>query len=174
MADDSGMTLHLSLTTNPPQCHTLIPSTYSHFIIDPGASLTITNCATDFLKPPTLVKHMSLQGIASGLHMEGLGTATYSFWVDNQSIQQVILNNVLLCPPSCPYRLLCPRLMAEHTAGENDGLNSLRGTDIPTDHNQMITEAYNKHTGLPMLPLISAMVAHYGFTSTARLVLWTF
>ena len=108
MADDSGMTLHLSLTTNPPQCHTLIPSTYSHFIIDPGASLTITNCATDFLKPPTLVKHMSLQGIASGLHMEGLGTATYSFWADNQSIQQVILNQCIIMPSKLPVSVTLP------------------------------------------------------------------
>jgi hypothetical protein len=78
------------------------------FVIDTGASITITNDSSNFPKGCRQVHPVKLQGIASGLVVQGIGTAVYHFKMDNGSLEQVHLTNVLYVP-GCPIRLLCPR-----------------------------------------------------------------
>jgi hypothetical protein len=49
------------------------------FVIDTGASITITNCSSDFHGPVKPVKPTQLQGIANGLLVQGTGSTVYRF-----------------------------------------------------------------------------------------------
>jgi hypothetical protein len=92
----------------------LFPAERECFIIDTGASITITNCASDYVVPPKKVHPTHLQGIASGLSVQGIGTAIYHFRDDKRAKICLELNNVLFMP-DCPVQLLCSRHIAENT-----------------------------------------------------------
>jgi hypothetical protein len=70
----------------------------THIVIDTGASITITNCKTDFMTTIDPVQPAQLKGIASGLTIEGIGSVNYSFLADDGSVQDVTLHNVLYVP----------------------------------------------------------------------------
>lgn len=65
------------------------------FIIDPGASIMITSCLTDFNSHPQPVTSTVLKGIASGFTIEGLGLAVYSFIADDCKREDLQLANIL-------------------------------------------------------------------------------
>lgn len=109
---------------------------------------------------------MKLQGITSGLAIAGIGTAIYSFRADDQSTQSVMLPHVLYVP-SCLHQLLCPRHMVAHTSGAQDRFNFLCKHGVLTINDTTVTVSYHKHTGLPMLPLISAITEPYGMLTTS-------
>jgi hypothetical protein len=77
------------------------------FVVDTGASITITHDKQDFVSPIYRVQPTTLQGIASGLSVEGIGDAEYVFRTDNDQHVSILLRNVLYVP-SCSIRLLCP------------------------------------------------------------------
>lgn len=77
------------------------------FIIETGASITITNSLTDYLNPPRPVQSTTLKGIASDLMVQGIGKTLYSFVADDNFLLFIELSNVLYVP-DCPIRLLCP------------------------------------------------------------------
>jgi hypothetical protein len=52
--------------------------------------------------------------------------------------------------------------MAANTSGEQDGFNSMSEQRVLTINDTTITIGYHKHTGLPMLPIISVLTAPYG------------
>jgi len=112
------------------------------FIIDTGASVTITNDASDFISTPKAVQHTELKGIAAGLTVQGIGTARYSFRGDDGQNFTITMPNVLLVP-KIPVRLLCPRHVAEITQHEGDGFNSTHPTGIFTCHGNKITVWYH-------------------------------
>jgi hypothetical protein len=62
------------------------------FIIDTGASITITNSISDFSEPPQPVKPTTLKGIASGLSVQGIGTERYSFMAEEETIELLLMN----------------------------------------------------------------------------------
>jgi len=130
------------------------------FIIDTGASVTITNCASDYAVPPRKVHPTHLQGIASGLLVQGIGTATYHFRDDKGAEICLELNNVLFVP-DYSVRLLCPRHIAENTGRLSDGFNSLRDVGILTIHDNTITIPYQTTTGLPVVYTIPAAPTCY-------------
>jgi hypothetical protein len=76
----------------------MIPDEKKLIIIDTGASVTITNSATEFTSPPRFVQHTQLKGIASGLTARGIGTALYTFKDDDGFLFQIVLHNVLFVP----------------------------------------------------------------------------
>jgi hypothetical protein len=76
-------------------------------IVDTGASITITPDKRDFLSPVHPVQPTTLQGIAVGLQVQGIGRARYNFLQPSRQTVSVILDNVLYVP-GCSMRLLCP------------------------------------------------------------------
>jgi hypothetical protein len=101
------------------------------FIIDTGASITITSDASDFPQGFWTVQLIKLQGVTSGLAVQGVGTAAYHFKMDDGSIVSVDLHNVLYVP-GCPVHLLCPRHVAKNTKGMDNGFNSQRDYGVFT------------------------------------------
>jgi len=85
-------------------------------ILDTGASVSITNNLGDFLTSPLPVQHTTLQGIAAGLEVRGIGTATYTV-LDNAGKPVTLNIPGTLYVPACPSRLLCPQqiLTIDHT-----------------------------------------------------------
>lgn len=131
----------------------------THIIIDTGASITITDCKTDFVTAIDPVQPAQLKGIASGLAIEGIGSVHYSFLADDGSVQDVTLHNVLYVP-KCSVRLLCPRHLAESTNSPADGFNSLRDKSVVTCNGTPISIPYHRGTGLPIL-LTAPGLSHY-------------
>jgi hypothetical protein len=133
------------------------------FIIDTGASVTITNVAGDFISTPKAVQHTELKGIAAGLTVQGKGTAKYSFRGDDGQ-NTITMPNVLLVP-KIPVRLLCPRHVAKITQHEEDGFNNTHPTGIFTCHGNKITVWYHPQTGLPVIRTTPGIDNYLGFLS---------
>jgi len=83
---------------NPSSFPTAITPDKKLFVIDTGASVTLTNSTADFVSPPQLVQHTELKGITAGLKVKWIGTAVYTFQSDNGLRFDIALPNVLLCP----------------------------------------------------------------------------
>lgn len=133
------------------------------FVVDTGASITITHNKQDFVSPIRCIQPTTLQGITFGLSVEGIGDAEYVFRMDNQHVS-ILLRNVLYIP-SCSIQLLCPRHLTENTQHRQDGFNSLRDHGVLTCHGQVITVPYHKGTGLPILTTASGTDAFDNFCS---------
>jgi hypothetical protein len=85
-------------------------------ILDTGASISVTNCIADFIAPLRPVQHTTLQGIAAGLEIKGLGTVRYSVLNDVGQTVTITIPEVLFVP-ECPSRLICPRQLLLSTGG---------------------------------------------------------
>ena len=70
-------------------------------ILDTGASVTVTNCVDDFVTPPRPVQNTTLQGIASGLEVHGVGTVNYTV-MNNEGYPVTITIAGTLYVPKCP------------------------------------------------------------------------
>jgi hypothetical protein len=119
-------------------------------IVDTGASVSITPDLQDFRFPPVPVQPTILKGIASGLQVHSIGTATYIFTAQNGEPVTVELPHTLYVP-GCASRLLCPRHLAAVTAVEGDGFTSLHHTATLTCYGHKIPATYNDATNLPIL-----------------------
>jgi hypothetical protein len=135
------------------------------FVIDTGASITVTNCKRDFLAPLQPVQPTKLQGIAAGLEVQGIGDAEYLFSTDSNEIISIVLRNVLYVP-GCNVRLLCPRHLAECTDRSTDGFNSIRDVGILTCHDKCIKVPYHSGTGLPIITTAAGLDSYSNFCST--------
>lgn len=135
------------------------------FVVDTGASITITHEKSDFISPIRSVQPTTLQGIASGLSVDGIGDAEYTFCTDKNTFVSTLLRKVLYVP-SCAIRLLCPRHLTENTSHHNDGFNSLRKHGILTCHGETVIIPYHEGTGLPILTTASGTEAFTSYCST--------
>lgn len=120
------------------------------FIIDTGASITVTNEEKDFVSHLRSVQPTQLKGIASGLEVKGIGTARYIFTLHDGTTTRVTLQN-LLYVPKCAVRLLCPHHLADCTGVARDGFNSLKDHGFLSCNGTTITIPYHAATGLPIL-----------------------
>jgi hypothetical protein len=65
-----------------------------HFVIDTGASITITNSKDDFVSTIHPIQPTKLQGIASGLEVKGIGDAEYTFRAVDGKLTSVLFQRV--------------------------------------------------------------------------------
>ncbi len=122
----------------------------THVVVDMGASISITNEKDDFISEISPVQSTELQGIASGLQIEGNGTVCYSFQTDDGDFQSITMHNVSYVP-KCNVWLLCPRHLAATTNHAADGFNSLKDNGILTCFRKQTTIPYHSGTSLPIL-----------------------
>lgn len=79
--------------TTTPMTPDLVP-----IIIDTGATVTITPFKTDFISHIQPVQTTRIQGIASGLQVEGIGTVRYNFINHAGDHQTLLLSHCLYIP----------------------------------------------------------------------------
>ena len=70
--------------------------------------MSVSHDRADFVGPLQRVQHTTLQGIASGLPIEGVGTVLYTCRDIAGNLVKLTIPGVLYVP-SCPGRLICPR-----------------------------------------------------------------
>jgi hypothetical protein len=127
-----------------------------NFVVDTGASISITYDKNDFDGPIHPVQPTKLQGIASGLSVSGIGDATYSFSSTSGSQQSITLQNVLYVP-GCKVRLLCPRHLAVCSNHPRDGFFSGKEKGTLTINGQVFDVPYNSQTGLSIITTSSGI-----------------
>jgi hypothetical protein len=125
-------------------------SSTNMLIIDTGASITITPSKEDFVGDVKPVQPTVLQGIASGLQVAGIGTASYTFMVPNGDHISISLPNTLYVP-ACSVRLLCQRHVAASTGVAGDGFTSQKDWATLQCHGIDLPVAYHQLTNLPIL-----------------------
>jgi hypothetical protein len=128
------------------------------FIIDTGASISITYDKSDFDNDIEPVQPTMLKGIAAGLSVQGIGNATYHFTTPDGTILPVTLRNILYVP-QCKVCLLCPRHLAASTDRARDGFNSEHDEGILTCHGHQIPVPYHSKTGLPLITTTAGIQA---------------
>lgn len=137
------------------------------FIVDTGASYTITSHIDDFLRPPSPLPSINMQGIGAGLVVEGVGHARYTFHADDGTFVDIILQNVLYVPACC-IRLLCPRDLATTTGHEGDGFFSASSVSHLVCYGYKISVPYHAETGLPIILTASGIKAFTAFCNASQ------
>jgi len=129
-------------------------------ILDTGATISVTNCTADFVTPIRPVQHTTLQGIAAGLSIKGLGTVKYSVSDDSGTLQDLVIPDVLYVP-DCPSRLLCPRQLLASTRDPTATMQVNGNGIVISFRNSRITVPYHKRTLLPVLMTIPSIACYY-------------
>ena len=120
-------------------------------VIDSGASISITNQKSDFTGSISEVADLELKGIASGLNIQGVGSAVYHFLDDSGVPFEIEIPEVLYVP-DCPVRLLCPQQIAR--CGPHRGHDGffIGGEDTMFFYgNHCMTISYHPTNNLPMV-----------------------
>jgi hypothetical protein len=129
---------------------TAFPPTMKMLIVDTGASISISPDKSDFVGDITLVQPTTLQGIAAGLRVHGIGTAVYSFQADDGAVVTVTLPHTLYVP-GCTMRLLCTRHLAASTMVCSDGFTVHSTEAVLICHGHRIRVAYHDASKLPIV-----------------------
>jgi len=127
----------------------LSPDSYP-LILDTGASISVTPYKTDFISPIRPIQSLEIQGIASGLQVQGSGSVQYKFYNDAGHPQTIVLKHCLYVP-QCTARLICPRQLCIQSTNPQDGFNSTGTHGILTYQGQTTTIPYDNMTQLPVL-----------------------
>jgi hypothetical protein len=123
-------------------------------ILDTGASIIVTPYKPDFVSIIKLVQSVELKGIASGLQVQGMGDASYSFYNDTNELQTLLLWNCLYIP-HCTARLLCPRQIGIKTGHPMDGFNAISSRSILTVQGKSTTIHFDQISQL-LVPILCA------------------
>lgn len=130
-------------------------------IFDTGASVTVTHCIDDFIAPPRPVQHTTLQGIASGLQVHGVGTVTYTVMDDNKAPVTITIGTLYV--PGCPSRIICPRQLLAHTADPTANLTVTATAVVLSFRATHISIPYRGPHCLPILRTAPAIVSYQAF-----------
>jgi hypothetical protein len=134
-------------------------------VIDTGASVSISPCLTDFIGPLRPVQQVSIQGIASGLSVQGVGTISYTYHNDAGIPQTLHLDGALYVP-QCTTRLICPRQLGLASGNANDGFQSLHDKEILMFQGQPTTVTYEPLSQLPVLYTAPGIQTFHRFCSS--------
>jgi len=136
-------------------------------ILDTGASVSITHSPADFISSIRPVQHTTLQGIAEGLTVKGLGTVRYAVQDDAGKVRHLTIPDVLYVP-DCPSRLICPRQLLQST---RDPAATMQ---VNADHVQicfeqsLITVPYHVRSHLPILTTVPDLAGYAAFCTNYR------
>jgi len=116
--------------------------------IDTGASSCISNDKADFI---ILVpsENTVLQGISSGLNIEGSGTICWNIINDSGDIVTLHIHNSLYVPRA-PMCLLSPQSVLQQTKRSTDGFQVFQNKGIFTFAGHKKTICYNQANNLPI------------------------
>lgn len=112
-----------SLSTPGVQENISFGSDMESVCVDTGASACISPHRINFtdLRPVTNLK---INGIGSGLAIEGIGTLRWSFIDDSNNAIDLYIRDALYVP-STPMGLLCPQQIAQKTKHPGDGFQAI-------------------------------------------------
>jgi hypothetical protein len=116
--------------------------------VDTGASSTIWNFLKDFISLEK-IDNLMINGIASGLKVEGVGVLKFTIMDTEENTLDVIIRDALYVP-NAPMCLLCPHQLAHQTGKEGDGFNSLAHHGILTIEGFSSIIQYDRHNNLPI------------------------
>jgi hypothetical protein len=136
-------------------------------ILDTGATISVTNCTADFVTPIRPVQHTTLQGIAAGLSIKGLGTAKYSIRDDSGAQQDLVIPDVLYVP-DCPSRLLCPRQLLTSTQDPSATMKITGHGVTISFRTSTITVPYHQRTLLPVLTTIPSIACYHTYCELTK------
>ncbi len=131
-------------------------------IFDTGASITVTHCLDDFLVPPRPVQNTTLQGIASGLPVHGIGTVHYTVLDDNRKPITLTIPGTLYVP-GCPSRLICPRQLLHGTQDKAATMTITTGAVTLAFRGRIITIPYRAPHNLPILHTAPALPSYQAY-----------
>jgi len=117
--------------------------------IDSGASCCISNCKRDFTSLTTTTSPV-LQGISSGLQLEGIGTLQWALQDNLGNDITIILPNSLYVPKAA-ICLLSPQHKAQHPNSPNDGFLCHGNQSVLTFSGFHCTILYNSMNNLPII-----------------------
>jgi len=136
-------------------------------ILDTGASVSITNCLADFTTPIKAVQHTTLQGIATGLVVKGLGTDRYTIADDAGRTRHLDIPEVLFVP-DCPSRLICPRQLLASTKDPSAIMHVHTGNVQLCFWGSTITVPYHARSHLPILPTLPTIACYTSLCKLAQ------
>lgn len=119
-------------------------------IFDTGASITISNCKHDFVGPISPVQNATIQGIASGVEIKGIGTVQYTVLNANHNPQVLTIPGTPFAP-ACLSRLICPRQLLDTTNTPNAEFPIRADGILLHIRGYMILVPYDGTTGLPTI-----------------------
>jgi len=117
--------------------------------IDTGASASLSPNKHDFIQLQP-ASNLKINGIASGLSVEGIGMLKWPTRDDNGHAIDLYIHNALYVPHT-PMALLCPQQLAQQTQLSGDGFNALSKHGIFTFAGHKRTIPYDTTSRLPIL-----------------------
>jgi hypothetical protein len=126
--------------------------------IDAGASACLSTKKGNFvnLQPVTNLK---INGIGSGLPVEGVGTLKWPMQADDGTEMDIHIHQALYVP-SAPMGLLCPQQIAMQTQTIGDGFQALGHASILTVAGRTKMLHYDKRSRLPIMFTIDGAVSY--------------
>jgi hypothetical protein len=133
-------------------------------ILDTGASISVSNCIADFVTPIRPVQHTTLQGIAAGLAIKGLGTVQYSVLNDTGGLVTLTIPEVLFVP-DCPSRLIFPRQLLISMGDTNANMRVQANGVQLWFGGSTITIPYHGRSFLPVLHTTPTLACYHAYCS---------
>jgi hypothetical protein len=131
--------------------------------IDTGASACISKDPQNFINLHP-VTNFAVNGIGSGLPIEGIGTLRWSISDDKNNTIDLFVKDALFVP-TAPMGLLCPQQIAQQTQRVGDGFNALSTHGILTFDGFTKTVSYDRKSRLPIMSTIDGAKAFTAATS---------
>jgi hypothetical protein len=131
-------------------------------ILDTGANISVSNCTADFVTPIQPVQQTTLQGIAAGLSIKGLGIDCYIVRDDYGGHQERTISDVLYVP-ECPSRLLCPRQLLASTKDLAATMSVHSHGVMLSRQSTAITVPYHQRSYLPILTTAPSIACYHTY-----------
>jgi len=135
--------------------------------IDIGASACISTRRKNFVNL-TPVKNIKINGIGSGLPVEGSGLLKWPLRDENNNEVDLYIQNALFVPKA-PMGLLCPQEVAQQTKKPQDGFNALGQHGILTFNGFCKTVPYDVRSRLLIMYTVDGLQCYMTASSEPSL-----